>query len=389
MGERVLLLGAGASYGARRELVRPHPPLGNGLARYLVDWLADNDPTTKLRPFIDGYHYLPDKCPHYTGEDLWRHARLGEVRAALAAVARHESSPPNRGEIPFERLMDEWAATDDGQVLLHVAHRVLVYAMNFGFRCAFPQGRDRYDDLIAWFKPSVILTLNYDTLTEEAVTRASLRYSYPGLSGPREPKGPSIEQVRGEGNGDVIPFYKLHGSVNWHSIRGGGRSADEQVAERQARETATHLVLRRSIIVPQTWATYASVNRLNLLYELDRAPATGEPIVAVYGTGKPVLDNVEHVDQHREACRVRLRTASIERVLAIGVRPVSEEDDPILFQVLQDLDTGGGEKTYVSPSPDECEEFRRRGFSPIAATMEAFLSRCLPPPDPPLVRDGA
>jgi len=237
VGDRVLVLGAGASLGARAGLgVRtndePLPPLGRGLARYLLRWLSANDPARKLRPFMDGFHYPPSAtCPHYTGKELWGNELLDEVRSALVKVAEQDEGDYAGPATPFEVLMDAWSTSEDNEHL-RVVQRLLVYAMNFGYGCAFAKSRDRYDDLLAWFQPTMVVTVNYDTLVEEALLRRSLRYSYPGLLGPRDPAGPSIEIVSSPEGGEIVPIFKLHGSVNWMSIYAFAVGADVEAVER-------------------------------------------------------------------------------------------------------------------------------------------------------------
>lgn len=77
----------------------------------------------------------------------------------------------------------------------------------------------------------------------------------------------------------------------------------------------THIVESGPFVVSQTWASYAPQNRPSLLYELEEGANPGEPIVAIYGTGKYIIANPIHVQQHRDTCLARLGDAAIDRVL--------------------------------------------------------------------------
>jgi hypothetical protein len=95
----------------------------------------------------------------------------------------------------------------------------------------------------------------------------------------------------------------------------------------------------------------------------------------VYGTGKNVLDNPRHVAGHREACVRRLAATKIDRVVAVGIRPVSQDDDPIVWDLIERLASDAATKTYVSPSADECDAFGGRGFVPVQQTLADFVSK--------------
>jgi hypothetical protein len=317
------------------------------------------------------FHFAGNRlCANYTGEELWKSELLGDIRGALAVVAEKDERGYVGPATPFEALMDEWS-TAERQEHLGVVQRLLAYALNFGYSCAFTECRDRFDDLLAWFQPTIVVTVNYDTLVVEAMLRRSRRCWYPGLEGARGPGGEGIEIVGTVG--DVVPFFKLHGSVNWVTIYGFGCSADDEVTKRIADARPTHIVESGPFIVRQSWATSASSDRSSLLYELEDNEVS-EPVVALYGTGKHLLDNPVHVGQHRDACLARLRDASISRVLAVGIRPVSQEDDPVVAQLIRQLGVSTAEKRYVSPSAAECEEMHRRGgFVPVRATLAEFI----------------
>ena len=84
-------------------------------------------------------------------------------------------------------------------------------------------------------------------------------------------------------------------------------------------------------------------------------------MVAIYGRGKPLLRNLAHVRAHREACSNHLADGRIDRVLAVGVRPVSQNDDPIVYDLLRQLGSTAAEKVYVGPAENDCGAFEAIG----------------------------
>ena len=288
----------------------------------------------------------------------WRTKHLAEVREAFVAAAREEAAPQAAGprggtKVPFEALMDEWSKTWEGQKFVQVAHRILTYAMNVGFRCAFPECADRLDDLVARVAPTIVVTVNYDTLTEEALQRRSLRVFYPRLY--------RLHDAPWEGPGDVVPVFKLHGSVDWLALHGVAGGADLKIVQRQARRQRSRVVRSGHFAVTQTWNTYPPPNRPSLFHEIEESPNAGETVVAAYSSGKYLFNNPLDVRRHRRACFEKLGSEPIGRVVAIGIRPVSRRDDPVTHRLFALLRGIAAEKVYVSPSPDDRRKLERYG----------------------------
>ncbi len=381
MGERVLVLGAGASLGARAGLgVRtndePLPPLGRGLARYLLRWLRANDLSRKLRPVMVEYRHwsVPSRCPHFSGRRIWESKELGAVRLALREVAERERE--SGSSVPFEGLMDAWSTSGRDQRRIELAQTLLSYSMTVGFGCAFAESCDRLDDLVAMVRPTIVVTVNYDTLTEEALLRAGLRITYPRLPGPRASGAEEGDYVSSYGPGDLVPVFKLHGSINWLPISGVAVGADLATVERVSAERPTSILKSGPLVASQTWATYVPPNRGSLLFELERAlSGTGSPVAAVYGTGKNLLKNPRHVERHRAACLARLRAASIDCAVVVGLRLVSRTDDPVVADVMDLLAERAHNKLYASPDAGVYSDSERRGFTPVPSTLEQLIAR--------------
>jgi hypothetical protein len=359
VSHRVLLLGAGASLGARDgyepiDGESPLPPLGNCLPQYLVHWLAANPQDRSRKP-----------DPFFSGIELWKQNGLDAVTAALKQVASEHCD--STLTTSFETLMNGWLSTNNHRCLA-ATQRLLVYAFTVGCRCAFSSRRDRLIDLVAYLKPTVIVTVNYDLLLEDALARESCRYKYPSLP------GPAGEDFVSTGTGDPVLLFKLHGSVNWRArwgaVGGIGRpsEADERLADNRSTRVSDGPGGHRT----DTFATCVlPLDRQQLIHELE-ANSVGEPVVAVYGRGKPAISNPNHLETHRSACLDLLRTASISQALAVGIRPVTPDDDLVLHKVIKLLGNSDGARCVNSSKP-ECDEFFLRGFSPVQETLAKFL----------------
>jgi SIR2-like domain len=360
----VLVLGAGASLGARSRCVTV-PPLGCGLGGYLLTWLDANDPRdpSRLAPKI---HERANHCPRDAGNGLWREPLLPKLREGLKEVIVRENSAVPGSRAPFEVLMDGWIGRQDGRDLLITMQKLLAHALLVGRECAFDEHPDLLDRLVRGLprdRPLIVVTLNYDILIEDALGRAERRYTYPSVEG--VDRTIFVSKVQGE----PIPMYKIHGSINWLSLESGVVSSDLQVV-RQSAKSAEYIDQGQFRVV-QTYATYVPPHRRALLFELERSTKT--PVAAVYGTGKPVVANPRHVDAHRQDCCAEIAKLVEADALVVGLRPVGEDDDPVLHEVLRTIAKLEGEKTYVNPSDDDCRHFERLGYGTVAKTLEDWL----------------
>lgn len=69
---------------------------------------------------------------------------------------------------------------------------------------------------------NTIITFNYDTLVEEALTSCNLPWTY-GFEGTRHVWHESFQPVGRRGDSRAIPVNKLHGSINWAYATGKGK----------------------------------------------------------------------------------------------------------------------------------------------------------------------
>jgi hypothetical protein len=374
MPKKILVLGAGASLGAR-EGERVRPPAGQELARYLRSWLKANDPY-KTRTPVSGHPSIASRNPYYVGEALWDLPVWTEANRELRRLAGQERRLPRRGT-PFEALMKDLSkAGFSKRPVLELIQRLIAYSMNFGYRNAFIEHGDLFDDLLRVWGPDAIVTVNYDLLVEQALQRLHLRYSYLGLPGPASKPG----YVSPGDNGNVVPIFKLHGSVNWLAPPTGGAGASEEAARKEAEARSARGVKSGPLDALQgRQGTFVSPNAPTLRMDLEKDRNRG-PIIAVYGPGKHFLQNPEDVDSHRRSCLEYLGSHRLGDVLAVGIKPATAKDDPVLRSVLRALVAATGSKRYVSPSPSDCRAFARFGFRTRKETLAQFMTWWPRPP---------
>jgi hypothetical protein len=373
----ILVLGAGASLGAREGLA-PKPPLGKNLARYLCDWLDAND---RARPWLftrDQQEFVRRRLIEAAKEE-------DKLRKAPDNEEQPEPSVGN-SRVPFEDLMARWFRNEDHEwldikkggrrpnrhcrKLLIGTQTLLAYAFLDGKECAFTQQQDRMDELLARRMPTVVITLNYDLLLEEALVRARKAYTYPGV---RDIGGTAFVS-RGGGQpstDEPIPIFKLHGSINWLSHRSGMVSQSPAVSRATTRPVAYSF--NGPFPIAQTDAIYIPPNRHSLFRTLENS-SDRAVVAAIYGEGKHVVENPHDVEGHRTACWNKVSELNSADVLVIGLRPVARPDDPPLFCLLRCLDSLQGDKVCVNSSKSDCEEFNRRGYHTFPMSLQDWLT---------------
>jgi hypothetical protein len=352
----------------------PRPPLGRQLARYLLDWLDANDPES---PTVTRWpEFAPTEDPLIVGPGPWRETKLlPVVRGALEEVAAQDAASPE--EPHFEPLMDRWAGDSKTRHQLELTQRLLSYSMNFGHRCAFLEQRDLFDDLLATWNPSVIVTVNYDLLVEQGLWRRGMRDVHPAVPMPSAP-GSHVDLVS-DGAGPIVPLFKLHGSVNWLPVREGAGGADLKMVQELSRQNP--MTPRPNEQEPgddrtplhsyDTKHTFEPPNGGSLRVDLEHGFV---PVLAAYGPRKPLLRNLEHIRAHRQACADLLAAGPVGRVLAVGVRPVTVEDDRTLHDLIRQLGALPVEKIYVSPAEEHCEWFEAQGFMAVRKGLAHYLA---------------
>jgi hypothetical protein len=356
--DTVLVIGAGASYGARqrrcRDESRQPPPLGAGLGKYLLDWYDANLPSDDDLEWSG--HVGNPRDPSAPSEDFFE--KEPDVRSVLVETAKLAAD----SKTPFEDIMSN-LLREGSRDLLNKVNAAICFAMLCGRACVFERGKDLYDELFQRLGPSLrsIITPNYDLLAEEALERVSLSYRYRGVDG----SGPDDASV-------VID--KFHGSVNWFEPLGIGRSASLAAAQAMTKTRKMHAQSNMPSLYNDAglFATPGD-RRKNAVCELKR-PLPPSLVLVTYGAGKDAMFGRPHLDRVRSECASDLRRNPPRRVIAMGIsHPRGGGDDDAwesLCQLFGSLDCA---KEYWNPDASEREEMKAYGFEGREGLFEDLL----------------
>ena len=337
--DTVLVIGAGASYGARPKPRKLQPPLGKDLARYLLRWFDRNRPR-------DGdvmhSHYARDGYEATSPPPPTLYQRGPDIRPILLkAVALSKTSPTG-----FEALMEQLLVAGDRDTLTKL-NSVIALSLLLGEGCAFMPREDLYDKLFTKLGPRLrcVITPNYDLLNVEALVRRGLTFRFVGEAGRKRT--------------DVL-LYRFHGSSNYFQPSGAGRSASPEAAQKSAKP----LRAKRQKNILSFFNDHplaAPFPRYNAIFEHKRAYMT--PVLVTYGPGKDATDGRQYLDKIRRACRENIRRSSPARIIALGVSPPrgGGDDDAWegLCKVFKSLDCA---KEYWSKDQTERRKMVRFGF---------------------------
>jgi hypothetical protein len=338
--DTVLVLGAGASYGARSTALRP-PPIGKDLAGYLLRWFnanapRDDDPLWSNAMYDPQDYVAPSKDP-FRGDP--------DVRPVLVRAAQLSKT----SDTAFEEVMYDLLRDEDRR-LLEKVNEVVCYALLGGRESAFDAGQDLFDKFFAVLRPTLraIITPNYDLLSEEALERVGLTYRYRVLE-------------RDKAGADVV-LDKFHGSANWFSPSGAGRGTTIEAAQRSARPLKA---VKQAHVLSyyNDHGVFPSIGnrRWNAVLELKHGHAS--PVLVTYGPGKDALYGRPHLDTVRKECAAELVQNPPRRVIAFGIRPPRDlGDDDAWEAICAVFRTVGSAKEYWSKNEEERQRMAAYGF---------------------------
>lgn len=316
--DTVLVIGAGASHGARMSEPRERrPPLGKDLARYLLDWFEENAPRDyRFDPWNMAMEDATDSAP---SDDLYDFA--AEVRAVLAeAVALCTPDNPLGFEQVMAKLLREG---EDNRHVLTKVNSVITVSFLGGKKCFLGRANDAYGELFDRMKDGLrsVITPNYDLLCEEALDQVGLTFRY--------------ASVQGAGDEQVV-IYKFHGSANFFQTPGGSGGSSEEIARRGVKPlTATEQKNIRSL--SNAHPLGVSYPRENAFLEHKHKGGASYPVMVTYGPGKDATDGRRYLDEIRTACHENLRQEVPARVIALGVSPPRGGGDDDAWEGLCDL----------------------------------------------------
>jgi hypothetical protein len=350
--DTVLVIGAGASYGARPDA--PRPPLGRGLGQYLLDWYDANAPRDSDPVWsVQMRNPLSFDSP---GMALFRPDP--DVRPTLVRAAEL-CKTSNTG---FEHVMDE-LLHEEHRRLLDKVNLVICFALLGGRACAFERKVDLYDQLFTIVRPALrcIITPNYDLLDAEALERVGLKYRYRGATDPAS-----------DGDADVV-LDKTHGAVNLFLPSGAGRGSTEEAARASARPLKV-MRQKRVLSYYNDHGVHASIGdgRKNAVAELKIGMSS--PVLVTYGPGKDSTYGRPFLEQVRAECAADLRDHTPRRVIAIGISPPRGDGDDDAWQRLCTLlGSLACAKDYWSGVAEEREKMRACGFDVHDGYFEHLL----------------
>jgi hypothetical protein len=343
--DTVLVIGAGASYGARMgEPQGRRPPLGKDLAGYLLGWYDENAPKAE---HFDPWNLAMEDETDETAPSDELYDLAGEVRAILAeAVALCTPENPLGFEQVMARLLVEGETSRN---VLTKVNSVIAVSFLGGEGCFLGRADDTYAQLLRRLKDRLrgVITPNYDLLSEEALDRVGLTFRY--------------AVVPGDDDAQVV-MYKFHGSANFFQTPGssGGSSLD---AARHGVKPLTAQQQSHILSFSNAHPLGVSYPRENAFLEHKHKGAASYPVMVTYGPGKDATDGRHYLDEIRRACRENLQQDVPARVITLGVSPPrgGGDDDAWeeLCNVFKSLDCA---KDYWSKDNTERQKMARYGF---------------------------
>jgi hypothetical protein len=366
MRDVVLVLGAGASFGARPQGQRP--PIGSKLAQYLLDWYDANSedaggpewsnsmytPSEWRAPGRHIYTKFPDIRPTLVEATSLAHQRLTSFEAVMEKLM---VGPP-RLQTDEDLTPAEINAIADDSRRLGLVNEVLCFAFMTGKECAFGERGDLYDELFGRLSGTLraIITPNYDLLAEEALFRLGLRYRYRAIEAPEA---------------DAIVIDKFHGSSNFFHTPGQGTGSSLAFAE--ANTVPTDAVMQKYGL--------SLYNKLGVHVARDRKQAVCElksqhskPVLVTFGPGKDATYERPTLNKIRNECADELRERAPRHIIALGISPPrSDGDDDAWESLCKQLGSLGCKKDYWSGDEAEREKMRGLGFAPRSGYFAELL----------------
>ena len=334
MRENLLVIGAGASFGAR-EVCANTPPLGD----QLCSWLRIKVPTLLNRSDL----CVPQSILEKGNEILCTHS---EQKNFELLVQKLEDS---------ERLLI--------QRLIQVCFSELSLvkpALDLGFN----KQADLYDDLVRKMRLPLanwnVISLNYDVLFETALERGENSYRYPFF------RKEACNRESG------VNIYKPHGSINFFSKAEFSSSFGASLGE-APRATQIEISPEGKPILNHPIVFSAGTGGSSTLYKAI-VNSGCNPVMANYTRGKLVEFNFRELKAVRRAA-VRVAQHS-KHVLVIGVRPILDSsDDSFVCELISALKNNSGSIAYVSKGNEDARvmESNLRESEIYNGGFESFL----------------
>lgn len=356
----IIVVGAGASYGARPELPpAARPPLGRDLPRYLQKWRDHNHS-----------RWLSSKVPRLQTVSDFRQVRtVGRTEYETFDAFLRYALRPEWEDRGFEKAMESWLEdSEEAAFSLPTINRILAASLLTGQYCTCDERPDLYDRLLRGYcmlpgcaASVALISLNYEMLCEEAIARVMTGTTiteavhYIGTSA----------AAAAESGPEQVTVFKPHGSANWMDYWGtpGSQTNPDRPPSRLS---ASGLGFDHGRVYVFQGGRTSVVGQL----EADAAPL----VMAQYSRGKPVAANSSVIETVRTRCIEFVERATTARITVIGVLPPRDQhDDPFLHRLFGAIGNHRGQRLYVNPSRRDCENARALGLEPVMLDFEAFL----------------
>ena len=339
---RVVLFGAGASYGARRE---PRPRLGSQLHDYVRDYL----------------------------KAVWSELNdLEDSDGTRTSRVRKELDRRLHGAISFEALAND-LLTQQNFSLLQKLNALMAYALtppindNPRVDNSFVEQPDMYDSFLSKNFPasgslrsSSFITLNYDCLLERVICR-----SY------HQEPDPIAQQClcehvnyRLDDNSSGIEVLKPHGSINW--------AADVTLGDG---------TLQRDSPIPIVGTFHQGhIMEWTKVDPLRSPEGHIDIVVAHYAPLKIPQANPNLLQKIRNLAIDRTRDAALIEIIGVHLPP-DPSDDPFLWKLLELMAyeaEANCRVVYVNPDPKEIERARDYyHFETIVKIFQDYVANSL------------
>ena len=339
---RVILFGAGASYGARRE---PRPRLGSQLHDYVRDYL----------------------------KAVWSELNdLEDSDGTRTSHVRKELDRRLQGAISFEALVNDLLIQQNFS-LLQKLNALMAYALtppinnNPRVDNSFVEQPDMYDRFLSKNFPasgslrsSSFITLNYDCLLERAICRSYHQEPDPIA------RQCLCEHVnyRLDDNSSGIEVLKPHGSINWVAdvTLGDGRLEADSPIPIVGTIHEGHIM---------EWT------------KVDPLPSPEghtDIVVAHYAPLKIPQASPNLLQKIRSLANARARDAAFIEIVGVHLPP-DPSDDPFLSDLLELMkrnEQADCRVVYVNPDPDEIERARDYyHFEVVEKTFQDYVASAL------------
>lgn len=347
---RIVLFGAGASYGARAD---PCPPLGTELHEYVGRYLGKK--CSELREW-DSYDVTTDS-------ETATHGVRYELKQLLANAESFEQlanclSEPNQRDLlaKLNFLMAGAMTPPIFPLIPHDEPRV---------DDAFLEQPDVYDVFLGkqfatsqeWPNTSFI-TLNYDCLLERAICCVL-------FGGPQEGESQClcthVNYYIGENGYRPIEVLKPHGSINWIGDLEGSDNDD--------------------CTIPITCSLEADGRPSYKQVQSVASPIGRDPeelIVATYALGKRPQTNPKLLSRIQERAKVCVQAAALVEIIGVHLPTGGSIEDPFLSDLLELM--ANKVKTdcrviYVNPNKAELKRAENQyHFETISKTFREYVN---------------